>query len=237
MNTDNKSRRARVRLATQTEILDGARKQMAAEGAAALSLRAIASEMGMTAPALYRYFASRDELVTALIVDAFTSLGDALQRAQDEHADESHANRLLAILLAYRAWALAHPQDYALIFGTPIPGYVAPTEKTLPPAARGLDLIAAQLASALGKGEARLVPAYAKPLPGVQKQLIQWKKEYGLALPTAALHLALIAWTRVHGLTSLELYQLIPPSIQDPGELYRSEILVLLGQMGMSPIK
>jgi AcrR family transcriptional regulator len=113
------TRRERLRAATTSEIKQIARQQMAQKGAAALSLRAIAREMGMTSPALYRYFASRDDLVTALIVDAYNSLADALEAARHGCPPTDHKQRLLEMGLAYRNWAISHAQDYTLIFGTP----------------------------------------------------------------------------------------------------------------------
>jgi AcrR family transcriptional regulator len=228
----NSTRRERVRLATQSEILETARRQMVQEGVAALSLRAIAREMGVTAPALYRYYPNRDDLVTALIVEAFASLGDTLQAARDLHANDAPAERLLVLMMTYRAWALTHAQDYALIFGTPIPGYVAPEEKTLPLAKRAMDVIVAEIAAAIESGVAKPAPEYAKPSPTMQKQVNAWKKNYVYAEPTVAMHLGLIGWTRAHGMVSLELFGQTQPMLGDPTELYREEMLVFLKQVG-----
>jgi AcrR family transcriptional regulator len=134
--------RARVRAQMTDEIKDAARRQLAIEGAN-LSLRAIAREMGMVSSALYRYFASRDELLTALIVDAYDAIGEA-----GEHADVTITNRLdltgrwLAVAHAWRDWALADPAEYALIHGSPVPGYAAPQE-TVGPATRRFLVVAA----------------------------------------------------------------------------------------------
>lgn len=231
------SRRSLVRQATRDEILDTARRQMAKAGAAALSLRAIAREMQVTAPALYRYFKDRDDLVTELIVEAFTSLGDTFQAARDKYASNPPGARLLAMMLAYRDWAVAHPQDYALIFGTPIPGYVAPEERTLPPAKRAMDVLVTEIAVAFESQNAKPAPEYAKPTLALQKQIAGWKKKYGYAEPTTALHLGLIGWTRAHGMVSLELFGQIQPMLGDAAELYREEVVSLLKQMGLHPTK
>jgi AcrR family transcriptional regulator len=108
------------------EILTAARRQLADEGAAALSLRAIARELGMSSSAIYRYFPSRDELLTQLIVEAYESVGRAAQQAQAATRGQSTADQLRAVWRAVRSWALAHPHEYALIFGSPVPGYRAP---------------------------------------------------------------------------------------------------------------
>ncbi|HEY3474171.1 MAG TPA: TetR/AcrR family transcriptional regulator, partial [Anaerolineales bacterium] len=116
----------------QEAIKDTAWRQIAQYGAAALSLRAIARELKITAPAIYNYFPDRDALVTALIIDAYTSFGDWQLEARDSVSAGKHRKRLEAIGLAYRNWAHAYPQRYQLIFGTPIPGYRPPEEKVFP---------------------------------------------------------------------------------------------------------
>src|SRR4030095_17139404 len=140
-------RRERVRQATVEEIKAVARAQMAAEGTAGVSLRAIAREMGMTAPALYRYFGSRDDLVTALVTDAYDALADAMEAAVAAVPAGRHADRVRAAFGAFRAWGIEHPTEFALIFGSPIPGYVAP-EATRPAGRRSPDLLGRVLAPA-----------------------------------------------------------------------------------------
>jgi AcrR family transcriptional regulator len=122
----------------ESAIKESAWQQIGKKGAASLSLRGIARSLDITAPAIYNYFPNRDALVTALIVDAFRSFGDAQINAIASLPDEEHALRLRTLGLAYRQWAVDHPQRYQLIFGTPIPGYHAPVEITGPVAARGL---------------------------------------------------------------------------------------------------
>jgi AcrR family transcriptional regulator len=121
--------RARYREQVRAEIRARAWDQIREAGASALSLKAIAKQMGMSAPALYRYFASRDELLTELIVDAYRSLAETME---DEAAREvrSPARRLQRLGLALRRWAVADPQRYMLLYGTPVPGYAAPPEAT-----------------------------------------------------------------------------------------------------------
>ena len=115
-------RRERVRQATVEEIKAVARAQMAAEGTAGVTLRAIAREMGMTAPALYRYFGSRDDLVTALVTDAYDALADVMEAAVEAAGPGGHAERVRAAFGAFRTWGLERPTEFALIFGSPIPG-------------------------------------------------------------------------------------------------------------------
>jgi AcrR family transcriptional regulator len=234
VTTDNTlTRRQRAHRSTCDEILQIACQQMAEKGAAALSLRAIARQMQMTAPALYRYFKSRDELVTALIVTAYHSLANALEAARDSRPADDHAGRLLAACLAYRHWALAHPQDYALIFGTPIPGYVAPFEVTQPAAKRSMDIFAGLLEAAERAGKLKPAPVYAKPSAALQKQLGRWKKDQNYTASTTVLHLALVGWSRLHGLVLLELFHHLVPFFGDASELYRSEVEELLHRAGL----
>ena len=122
----------------EAAIKETAWKQIAGFGAAALSLRAIARELGITAPAIYNYFQRRDDLVTALIVDAFTSLGKSQKNSIANLPEGDLGARLTTLGLAYRDWAVTYPQRYQLIFGTPIPGYEAPAEITVPAAAGSL---------------------------------------------------------------------------------------------------
>ena len=122
----------------KTEILAAAWKQIADEGAAALSLRWIGRRLGITAPAIYNYYPDRDALVSALIIAAFSAFGDTLAQAVSALPEEEHIRRRRALGHAYRGWALTYPERYQLIFGTPIAGYHAPAEKTDPAAARSL---------------------------------------------------------------------------------------------------
>ena len=127
--------RARVRAELTSEIKRLAREQMAAEGPANLNLRAIARELGMASSAIYRYFASRDDLLTALIVDAYDDLGAVAEAADASVPADRPTERIVAVSRAAFAWARAQPSQYLLLFGTPVPGYVAPDD-TIGPATR-----------------------------------------------------------------------------------------------------
>jgi AcrR family transcriptional regulator len=124
----NPNRREKKRIATLDEIRATAWQQIAEAGAAALSLRGIAREMGMTAPALYRYYKDRDSLITALLIDAFTAFTGALENGRDAYAAADHAGRFRAICKSYFDWAMQNPQRYALMFGTPIPDQLFASE-------------------------------------------------------------------------------------------------------------
>ena len=127
--------RARVRAELTREIAEVARRHLASDGAAALSLRAVARELGMASSAVYRYFPSRDDLLTALIVDAYDAMGEAAEVADAERPGSDLIGRWQAACAAVRTWALANPHEYALVYGSPVPGYAAP-EATIGPAGR-----------------------------------------------------------------------------------------------------
>jgi AcrR family transcriptional regulator len=204
------------------EIKETAWAQIAENGAAALSLRAIARALHITAPAIYHYYPSRDDLVTALIVDAFTSMGDAQYSALQSTAESDHEARLMALGLAYRQWALVYPQRYQLIFGTPIPGYHAPEEVTQPAAARSLLPLIGCLDAAWKAGGLRF-PAGAELPEGLRQELETWRMVCPVG-NVVVLYAALVVWSRVHGLVSLEIGSQFPALIEEVDTLYRQQM-------------
>jgi AcrR family transcriptional regulator len=212
----------------QEAIKETAWKQLAEFGAPALSLRAIARELKITAPAIYNYFVSRDDLVTALIVDAYNSLADSQEGALTHLPETDHTARLSALGLAYRKWAVTYPQRYQLIFGTPIPNYHAPDEATLPAATRALNPLIGVLQSAREADYLRL-EGLATLTPELQSMLTEWQKFEG-GSDIEALYMALVIWSRVHGLVMLEIGNHIPSFIDDPAEVFRREIKNIVTQ-------
>lgn len=142
--------RERVRAQMTDEIKACARRQLATEGAN-LSLRAISREMGIASSALYRYFSSRDDLLTALIIDAYNSLGEAVEQTEAEIDRADFAGRWSAIAHAIRSWAIEHQHEYLLIYGSPVPGYTAP-EDTIAPASRAVTVFIAMVQEAGAAG-------------------------------------------------------------------------------------
>jgi AcrR family transcriptional regulator len=132
--------RARARAELTREIKEEARRQVAAEGAQRLSLRAVARELGMVSSAVYRYFPSRDSLLTALIIDAYDALGAAVESADSGQPRSDLRGRWRAICHSVRDWAVARPHEYALIYGSPVPGYRAPQDTIAPASRAGLML-------------------------------------------------------------------------------------------------
>ncbi len=203
----------------QEAIKETAWKQIAEFGAAALSLRAIARELKITAPAIYNYFPRRDDLITALIVEAFASLAEAQSEALAALPEDEHAQRLYVLGVNYREWAIAKPERYQLIFGTPLAGYVAPLEITQPVAARSLAVLAGVLMEAYQAGKL-YIDTSREMSPQLRGMFTAWQQERGAA-DEQVLFLALVIWGQVHGLVSVEIGHQYPPFITDPGEIYR----------------
>jgi AcrR family transcriptional regulator len=196
--------RERVRAEITREITDVARAQLAADGAAALSLRAVARELGMVSSAVYRYFASRDELLTALIIDGYNALGAAVEQADATCARDDYPGRWQAATGAIRDWALGHPHEYALLYGSPVPGYQAPAD-TIVPAARSAAVFGRLASDAAVAGA--LTPAPAGPPPAVLAgDLAQLRYTIMPDVPDDVVAAALTAWAGVFGLISFELF-------------------------------
>jgi AcrR family transcriptional regulator len=206
----------------QEAIKEAAWKQIAEFGAPALSLRAIARELKITAPAIYNYFPDRDALVTALIIDAFTSFGDWQIEARDSVSAEDHAGRMKAIGLAYRSWAHTFPQRYQLIFGTPIPGYVGPVEKILPSSARSLSALVSVVEGLRLAGKLN-VETFPRVKAEYKLSFEMWKTHGGEA-DILSLSVAMVIWTRVHGIVSLEIQGNLPPFGARGDALYLYEL-------------
>ncbi|MGP9022258.1 TetR/AcrR family transcriptional regulator [Streptomyces sp. BR1] len=197
-----KGARARARTEITAAIKDEARKQLAAEGAAKLSLRAVARELGMVSSALYRYFPSRDDLLTALIVDAYDAVGEAAERALAKaDPEESPAQRWVAVCRAVRGWALAHPYEYALIYGSPVPGYTAP-QTTIAPAGR-VGFVLISIVSDAHRGRGVAVPRLA---PELRAEAERMAEEFAPELPPAIAVALVAAWSQLFGLISFELF-------------------------------
>jgi AcrR family transcriptional regulator len=208
--------RARVRAEMTEEIKSIARRHLASDGAN-LSLRAVARDLGVVSSAIYRYFASRDDLLTALIVDAYNSLGDAAEFADVSVPHEDLLGRWLAITHAIRDWALARPYEYALIYGSPVPGYQAPPD-TIGPASRSTFALAGLLRDGVELGAFR---PDGEPLPdGVQHDLGQLRAQAFPAVPESLMARGMGAWVLVFGAVSFELFGQFNNVIEDRRGFY-----------------
>jgi AcrR family transcriptional regulator len=220
--------RDRARAALTTEITDLARAQLATVGAAGLSLRAIARELGMVSSALYRYFPSRDHLLTRLIIDGYDALGAAAEAADDRAA--SPADRWLAVCRSVRAWARAHPAEYALLYGSPVPGYEAPQD-TVPAATRvgavlgrvlGDAARAGLLPEAGAESTGTITPAVAEVLGGEHPALDDRVRARGL-----------LAWSALFGVVNFELFGHFTGSVADADAFFDDAVRDLAALVGL----
>jgi AcrR family transcriptional regulator len=216
------SRRAETRAAVLADIRDAARAQLATDGPAALSLRSIARDLGMVSSGIYRYVESRDELLTMLVASAYADLADSVEAAAAGKAEP--ATRWLRACRAVRAFGLERPHEYALLYGTPVPGYAAPQD-TIAPATR----VYAALAGALsGHSSSELRPPRA--LTGDADAIIA-----GLALDvdrgTALRFLGAIA--QVFGLVSLELFGHMTGVVTDRAAFFDWTVRALGADLGL----
>lgn len=212
--------RERARMATTAEILRLARAQMAVEGASALSLRAVARELGMVSSGIYRYFPSRDDLLTALIIDSYNRLGEATETA-DAAIRRRHdlRARWRATAHAIRDWAMANPSEWALLYGTPVPGYAAPTD-TIAPASRYTVALTGILVDSVAAGHrhSAVVPRQLRADLRVVRDAL------GAGVPDATIVVALNAWAALIGAITLELFGHLRNVVDVPGALYEAVV-------------
>ena len=216
-------------------IRDSGRSQLAEVGPTALSLRAVARDLGMASSAVYRYVESRDELLTLLIIDAFNDLGTAAEQAESHVPREDFRGRWLAICNGVRDWAVAHPNEYALIYGSPVPGYAAPQD-TVGPATRVPRLMMALLPSATvpaGQLPSPVEAALAPMLAGVATLTELPPEEFS----PEALAAGLIAWTHLIGAVSFELFghRTGVVSVEGRRDFFEFEMTRLASLLGLLP--
>ncbi|HEX3512787.1 MAG TPA: TetR/AcrR family transcriptional regulator [Trebonia sp.] len=240
--------RERARAELTREIKEEARRQLAAAGADGLSLRAVAKELGMVSSALYRYYPSRDDLLTALIIDAYDALGAAAEQAIAGTALAAGTvparERWVAACHAIRDWARSNPHEYALVYGSPVPGYRAP-DATIGPASRVPLAFAGLVRDAQAAGELA-APGEALPVTGA---LAEQAAALSAALsgtatsagtPDApaivspdALVRAVIAWTQLYGMISFELFGQFVGSFEPADALFAYTVAQLTAFVGL----
>lgn len=226
--------RARAHREVRDRIADVARRHLATDGAQGLSLRAVARDLGMASSAVYRYFRSRDELLTALIVDAYDALGaaaeDAHRRAVADGAD--HGTRWLLVCRAVRRWALEHPHEFALVYGSPVAGYDAPPD-TVEPAARIGRVLATVAADAAADGA---VAPPARPLPG-PRLVTEGVLEMAGGEPAPPLEdlveRSLVMWITMVGAISFELFGHLRNVVTDHDAYFDAAMAVAAAGAGL----
>ncbi|PUA81916.1 TetR/AcrR family transcriptional regulator [Nocardioides currus] len=225
--------RARAREQTMRDIVRVGRTHLATDGAAALSLRAIARDIGLVSSAVYRYVESRDELLTLLVIDGYDELGDAVDAAVAVVPEGDHAGRLRAVGRAVRAWALAEPATYALLFGSPVPGYHAPSERTTGPGTRVIGALIAIWEAAWLDGSLRVDEGAIAPRR-LSRDLARIRREAGITAPDALVARGMLMWAAVFGCISFEVFgQYGADTLTQPGDLFEHHLRVLEEVVGL----
>ena len=217
------------------EIKDEARRQLAEEGASSLSLRAIARHLDMVSSGIYRYFKSRDQLLTTLIVDAYEALGAAVEEADGRCARTDFTGRWSACCHAVRDWALAYPYEYALIYGSPVPGYNAP-EETISPASRvALALVAiTHEAAAAGKLRSPFVADISPRLSKSAAAEAGRLQAIGFSVvPHDAVIRAVTAWTQLFGAVNFEVFGRLTDIIEDLDAVFDQSVRDMTAFVGL----
>ena len=225
------SRRDRVRAATVTEIKDTARRLLVAEGPEGLSLRAIAREMGMTAPAIYRYFDSLDALVEALAGDLYIELSEVVAAAKHDAGDDP-VTQIKAMARAFRDWSVAHPAEFALILGSPLPGIVAfqesCDEENHPGVEFGRPFM--ETINTLWLHEHYPTPPRSLMEEQLAAHLEPLRASHGEEVPIEVAWAFLSGWSRLYGLVSMEVFHHLRWAVSDPGALFEMELHAYVDQ-------
>ncbi|AXK44731.1 TetR/AcrR family transcriptional regulator [Brachybacterium saurashtrense] len=216
--------RALARERTMARIVELGNGQLRDSGVAGLSVREIARGLGMVSSAIYRYVASRDELLTLLIVDAYEDLAAAVEAAL-AGAGEAPRARFLALGSAMSRWALTQPERWTLLYGTPVPGYAAPAETTNAPGTRVMRAVLAIAADGARATEGPGTPALAQ---SVTSLLDEHLAEFGVEADPATAARAVTAWSGLVGVISAHVTgQLGPDAVALGEDLLRPQIEVL----------
>ncbi|HXW44181.1 MAG TPA: TetR/AcrR family transcriptional regulator [Streptosporangiaceae bacterium] len=222
--------RARVRAEMTAEIKAVARRHLETEGAN-LSLRAVARDMGMVSSAVYRYFASRDELLTALILDAYNALGETVEAADAAVTSRGRLReRWLAAARAIRGWALASPAEYALLYGSPVPGYAAPQD-TIAAATRTAAVLVRILADGYESG-VLAAPEISLRRP-VRADLALARDAIAPGLPEELMLAGMTGWIQLFGTVSFELFGQFNNVIEARAEFFDQQMELMADLMGL----
>jgi AcrR family transcriptional regulator len=230
MTEPSPTARARARAGMIEDIKHAARVRLAAEGPN-LSLRAVARDIGVVSSAVYRYFASRDELLTALIIDAYDDLGEAVEMAEGAVPRRELIARWLAAGRAIRTWALANPHEYALTYGSPVPGYAAPQD-TIGPATRPVLVLMGILRDGAGRG---VLDTAGDRLPKAVRADVENVASFtGFEnIPPAVLARGMTAWAQLFGTLSFELFGRLTNAVRDYDAYFDHQLRSMAGYLGL----
>ncbi len=231
MDTPSRTARQRAREEITAEILTAARARLAEVGPGELSLRSVARDVGMVSSAVYRYFPSRDHLLTALLLQAYDELGDAAETADTGGA---LLDRWLAVCRATRAWALAHRQEYALLYGSPVLGYAAP-QTTVEPATRVVVRLVEIVVAAHVAGSdpsTTVEPGFGRSVQGASEFVTHL--EGAADAPHELVGRTLMAWSGLFGVISFELWGHLVGAVDDHDAYFDQVALRLAADAGVT---
>ncbi|GAA3160218.1 TetR/AcrR family transcriptional regulator [Blastococcus jejuensis] len=230
------SRRDRLRADTLREIKQAARQVLVAQGVDGLALRAVAREMGMTAPALYRYFDSREDLVENVVADLYDELVSVLEAARDAVVPAEPGPQLLAVSRAFRAWATTHHAEFGLLFGSPAESVGIAThgegEGPAQQAARRFGQVFGTLVAQIYLDRGFPIPADDEIEPALQEQLTTWCDTLPVPLPLGVMHVFLSCWIRLYGMVCMEVFGHLRFALEDPQPMFEAELRDLAGLLG-----
>ncbi len=219
-------KRQESRAQIEARIVELGRAQLVDHGAAGLSLRAIARDLGMVSSAVYRYVSSRDELLTLLLIDAYSELADSVDRARDAVTD-LWTDDVIAIARAVRLWAVAHPAGWALLYGSPVPGYHAPPERTGEVGTRVIGIFLDAVAAGIATGDIRLTNDPA-PQP-MSSDFETIRQEFGFPGDDRVIAKCFLLWAGVVGAISLEVFgQYGADTLTDPDIMFDTQVRLLV---------
>ena len=228
--------RERARERTIKDIVRLGREHLAQHGAAALSLRAVARDLGVVSSAVYRYVENREELLTLLLIDAYNELGDEVDAAVAALPEADYAGRFSALGSAVRRWALREPARYGLLFGSPVPGYRAPAERTTGPGTRVIQALMSLLDGAYRAGRLAAPSGQAGVVPPLAADLERIRGEMSLAVPDILLARGALVWTSLFGAVSFEVFgQYGAGTFAAADELFAHHLAVLADLAGLGP--
>jgi AcrR family transcriptional regulator len=220
-----KRRDSRERI--EAQIIELGRRHLVEHGATGLSLRAIARDLGMVSSAVYRYVSSRDELLTLLLVDAYSDLADEVDRAR-EAVPDVWSDDVIAIARATRSWAIAHPASWALLYGSPVPAYHAPAERTVGPGTRVVGALFDAVAAGIATGDIMLTN-YPAPQP-MSADFERLRREFGFPGDDPVIAKCFAIWAGVVGAISLEVFgQYGTDTLSDRQAVFDTQVRLLVG--------
>ena len=224
--------RQRAHEQTLDDILRLGREQLASVGAASLSLRSVARDLGVVSSAVYRYVKSRDDLLTLLVVDAYTELGDAVDARLAELPRASWDARTLAVCVTVREWALREPARYALLYGSPVPGYEAPGEQTTEPGTRVIRTLVALVAEGVRAGDVVDGVTVVPMTRALRTDLVRVRDELGVEMDPAVVGRAVMVWSVLFGAVSLEVFgQYGTETFTQPAALFEHQVRLALATL------